>query len=259
MKEIIHSFSNRFVKEAAALITPSGRRRLGKFILEGPAYLDTTPPSCIEYILVAESSAPALTSGLSSPLKKVSDAVFKSLCATQASQGIIAVCRPTPQDPRALLDSTLSGLCVVCENIRDPGNLGTIIRTAAAAGAFAVIVLKGCTEVYSPKAVRAAAGASFLVSICEGLAPQALPQLLTETNTRAIASRPDAETPHHKADLTGKAALLIGNEAHGLSPALTAACRNFVKIPMPGGTSSLNAAAAAAILIYESLRQRELQ
>ena len=249
MKAIISSKDNKFVKEAYALLTPSGRRKLGKYVIEGASYLH----SGVEYVLVSNKCT------ITAPLNKyehhiVEDSVFSRLTTTENSQGVLAVCTTPSHNLMDVLSCT-KGIFIVCEGIRDPGNLGSIIRTAAASGCKGVFAIKGCTEAYSPKAVRAAAGATMHIPIVENCETATLLEMLDKSETRLVAAHLKADTPHYNADFTGKIAILIGNESRGLSDILSSSAHTAVKIPMPGADISLNAGNAAAILIYEAMRQ----
>ena len=140
---------------------------------------------------------------------------------------------------------------VLLENIQDPGNLGSIMRTAAAAGADAVYLSKGCAEAWSPKAMRAAMGAHFSLVIHERQNLSAL-----KNNFKSIiATRLDAQQSLYDVNLSGSVAFLFGNEGSGLSDDTAACATHNIRIPMPGEAESLNVAAAAAICLFERVRQ----
>ncbi len=156
--------------------------------------------------------------------------------------GLLSVPTPEQQTCRS---------AVLLENIQDPGNLGSIIRTAAAAGSDAVFLSTGCAEAWSPKALRAGMGAHFAIAIHEG-------QDLAETARRfeaVIATRLDATHSLYDIDLSGSTAFVFGNEGAGLSPALSECATQQVIIPMPGKVESLNVAAAVAVCLFERVRQ----
>lgn len=140
---------------------------------------------------------------------------------------------------------------VLLENIQDPGNLGSIIRTTAAAGVDAVFLSKGCAEAWSPKALRAGMGAHFAIHVHEQ-------QELVDVARRfpvVLATRLDAASSLYDVDLSGSLALLFGNEGAGLSPELSVCATQQVMIPMPGKVESLNVAAAVAVCLFERVRQ----
>jgi TrmH family RNA methyltransferase len=180
----------------------------------------------------------------------VSDPVMAACSDTRAPQGLLAVL-PIPQLP---LPAPLD-LALIVDRMADPGNLGTVLRTAAAAGVQAVFATEGSVEVTNPKVVRAAMGAHLRLPIYTLGYPelaerlQGMPIWLAE----ARAGRPYTQIDWHPA-----AALALGGEAHGPSPELRRLASGQTHIPMPGSAESLNAAVAAAILLFEILRQREL-
>ena len=143
--------------------------------------------------------------------------------------------------------------CVVLEDIQDPGNLGSILRSAAAAGCDAVFLSKGCADVWSPKVLRGGMGGHFALSVHERV------DLLTvaaEFPGKLLAASLHAKTSLYDCKLGGKLAFAVGNEGTGLSPTLLAAVNQQVVIPMPGNMESLNVAAAASICLFEAVRQR---
>ena len=256
IKNIIESADNKFVMEAVQLQSLKHRRKLGKFVLEGAAYIADIPDSShVEYLLVAQSQRETYTELCEKHTHRlVADKLLELVCDTVTPQGVVAVCRQPRHNPEAL--AKIGGIYVLCEDVRDPGNFGTIVRTAAAAGASAVFALPGCVDAYSPKVVRASSGAVFSVPIVGDLLAGEVLALLRRNGTRIYAAHLQGETLPYETNLCGDCAFIIGNEAHGISPALAGECDAWLKLPMPGNVQSLNASVAAAILIYESLRQR---
>ncbi|MCL2616642.1 MAG: RNA methyltransferase [Defluviitaleaceae bacterium] len=256
MNDVVVSAENRFVKEVSLLRSAKQRRKLGKFTLEGAAYIFDIPDTRhVEYMLVAESRRGEYRALLEKHSHRiVADKLMALLCDTVTPQGVIAVCKQPRHNTLQLV--ARGGLYVICEDVRDPGNLGTIIRTAEAAGATAVLALCGCTDVYSPKAVRASSGAVFQLPVAEDLAAEDVMALLRGNNTRVYATHLDGGSLPYDVDLRGNCAIIIGNEAHGVSDDLARQCDARIKLPMPGTVQSLNASVAAGVIIYESLRQR---
>ena len=178
----------------------------------------------------------------------VNDALFKQLSSVATPTGVIAVIKtPRPHAVSADVDA-----CVMLEDIQDPGNLGSILRTAAAAGIKHVFLSKGSVHAWSPRVLRAGMGAHFNLQIHEQCD---LLQLARAFAGKVIATSQRAGKSVFDADLTGQVALLFGNEGAGLSDALAHAASVVVAIPMPGKTESLNAAAAAAVCLFERVRQ----
>ncbi len=182
------------------------------------------------------------------PLLALSDELFHRLSSVSTPTGLIAVVKtprltPVPDDP---------GPCVILEGIQDPGNLGSILRSAAAAGIQLVYLSKDCVHSWSPRVLRAGMGAHFMLSIYESVD---LAALIRTCRGDVVAT--SHRSPHSvfDADLTGKVAMVFGNEGTGVTPGLQDLARVVVSIPMPGKTESLNAAAAAAICLFERVRQ----
>lgn len=178
-------------------------------------------------------------------LDRVGDAV--------TSQGLVAVVRrPDPSWP----STTSTTLVVVLCEVADPGNTGTLLRAAAAAGA-GTVVLVGGVDPTNPKAVRASAGAVFGVEVvvAEVGAIETLARLQA-AGYQTLATVVDGATPYDQVDLTGPVAIVVGNEAHGLPPDVAQAAQRIVSIPMAGPTESLNVAMAGTVMCFEALRQR---
>ncbi len=149
-----------------------------------------------------------------------------------------------------------AGPVLVLHDVRDPGNVGTLVRTAEAAGAGAVVVAGTSADLFGPKAVRSSAGAVFHVPLV--VAPDGDDALdaLAAAGLRLVGTAADAATAHDEADLTGPLALVLGNEADGLPPAVLERVDERVAIPIEGRAESLNVAAAGAVLCFEAARQR---
>jgi TrmH family RNA methyltransferase len=179
-----------------------------------------------------------------------SDELFTSISETIASQGAIAVF-PFPD---LLPDLTGNPLVLVADGIQDPGNLGTLIRSAAGAGATQLVTLPGTVDPWSPKTVRAAAAAHFLLPISSMTADQ-----LSETlpaNALVIGADALAANAYDLADLTGPTLIVIGSEGRGLSEYVQRLISARVSIPLADGVDSLNAGVAGSILLFEAARQR---
>jgi TrmH family RNA methyltransferase len=180
----------------------------------------------------------------------LADSLFNVIAQVATPTGIIALIR-TPQPrplPRAI------GNCVMLENIQDAGNLGSILRSTAAAGIATVLLSPGCAFAWSPKVLRAGMGAHFSLDIFDNVElDAAVPRL----SGRLICASSHAQKTLFQADLRGPLAWAFGNEGSGLSAALAAVAAEQLCVPMPGGAESLNVAAAAAICLFEQVRQRD--
>lgn len=175
------------------------------------------------------------------------DGLFGEISTVESATGIVSVI-PIPLPPLG----GKSDFCVMLEAIRDPGNLGSILRTAAAAGCDLAFLSSDCADAWSPKVLRAGMGAHFSLALRENAD---LEKAAAEFPGLVLASSPNARKSLYDCDLTGTLAIIIGNEGAGISPNLLDAADEKVLIPMPGGTESLNAAAAAAVCLFERVRQ----
>jgi TrmH family RNA methyltransferase len=178
----------------------------------------------------------------------LTDPLFRDLSPVETPTGILAVVQtPRPSPPPREMDS-----CVMLEDIQDPGNLGSMLRTCAAAGIRHVLLSDGSAHAWSPRVLRAGMGAHFALAIHE----QAdLPATARAFRGTRVATRQGATQSIFSTDLKGKVAFFFGNEGAGLSPELLGAADVVVAVPMPGPAESLNVAAAAAICLFERVRQ----
>jgi TrmH family RNA methyltransferase len=183
--------------------------------------------------------------------------VFRKIAYRDRPEGLLAV---APQIRRRLEDLVIPAapLLIVAEAIEKPGNLGTILRCADAAGAHAVLVCDRCTDVNNPNVVRASIGTIFSVPVVETTTGEAL-VWLERQGIQLVATTPHAQTLYTEADLTKGSAIVLGTEQYGLSGAWLGRAGVKVRIPMLGQADSLNVSAAATILLYEAVRQRGWQ
>lgn len=183
-----------------------------------------------------------------------SPAVFAKMAYRERPEGLLAL---VPQVKHGLADLKLTSapLLIVAEAIEKPGNLGTILRTADAAGADAVIVCNRCTDINNPNVVRASIGAIFTVPVAEASSEETI-KWLRENNIQILAASPHATVEYTRADLRRGTAIVVGAEQYGLSETWMKAADMQVRIPMRGQIDSLNVAAATTILLFEAARQR---
>ena len=258
---IIDSPANQHIRLMRSLATAKGRREHGLFPVEGLLAVQEMAAAGVhpEYVflsteLLGDQKPPPDLLETAGAVLELSPRAFKALSDTVTPQGIAAA---APIRLHTLDDLAPKGPLVVpaAVEMRDPGNLGTMIRTANAAGAAALFLVGDCVDAHAPKVVRATMGAIFRVPLIR-LSVQELCTWAVKTATTLAAA--DARAAHgcHETVFPPRTVLLIGNEAHGLPPALLTAAALHVRIPMPGPAESLNAAVAAGILLYELNRQR---
>lgn len=189
------------------------------------------------------------------PYEIVSDGVLKEASDTLTPQGIMAVVRKPVYD----LDKIISGPdanLILLEDIRDPGNLGTILRTAEGAGVTGIILSKTSVDMYNPKVIRSTMGAIYRMPFIYAEDFRETLIRIKQRDISVYAAHLNAKKAYDEINYKTKCGILIGNEANGLSDEIAAMSDEYIKIPMSGSVESLNAAIAAAVLMYEVYRQR---
>ena len=189
-------------------------------------------------------------------MTEVGERAFEKVAFGDRADGVVAVARP-PSVDIARLELPADPLVVVLEAVEKPGNLGAIARTADGAGADALIVADPRCDLFNPNAIRASLGTLFALPLARATAAETRAWLL-ERGIRVVAARVDGAVPLAEADLRGPLAIVLGSEAAGLSETWTGGPIEAVRLPMLGVADSLNVSAAAAVLLYEARRQREV-
>ena len=234
------------------------RRKTGLVLLDGMHLIESYVLhfGVPQEIVVSESGATRpeiaryLASGNSAAATTVlADALFDDLAVVETPSGIMAIVA----QPHCAHGVDQEIDAVLLDGIQDPGNLGSILRSAAAAGFRQILLSADCAQAWSPKTLRAAMGAHFLLDIHERCD---LPAFLGGYRGQAVTTALDAATELYSLDLKSPVAWVLGNEGQGVSEGVAQSTKRHVRIPMPGATESLNVAAAAAICLFETVRQR---
>jgi TrmH family RNA methyltransferase len=261
----ITSLQNQRVKEAAKLRQRRERRSQRRILIDGAREIGRAIEAGVELVEVFHCESLCRTSDCRSLVERLSmlpvrqsnvtPAVFEKLAFGDRAEGIVAVAK-TPE--RMLNDLTLSAdpLVAVLEGVEKPGNIGAVLRSADAAGVSALIVADGGTDLYNPNAIRASLGTIFSIPVCAAPAA-AVRDWLVDHEIGIFAARVDAEMPYTAVDFSRPAAIVLGSEADGLSVTWRGSGVTAICLPMRGRVDSLNVSAAAAVLFYEALRQRE--
>jgi TrmH family RNA methyltransferase len=254
---------NRKVAEAVKLKKRAFRDERRRFLVEGVRGVEEalavragTGPAGLESLFSTDDDHPlaqrARAAGV--PTETVSETVMERLTSTVTPQGIVGI---APYRDVELSTVTAGVGCVAfLADVRDPGNAGTILRSADAAGATATVFSERSVDSYNPKVVRASAGSIFRLPIVRSAPAEQGIDALRANGWRAIATSPGGTTDLHSLDLSRPTAFVFGNEAAGVPGGLAARCDGTVRIPLPGGAESLNLAAAATLCLFEWARAR---
>jgi TrmH family RNA methyltransferase len=259
--ERIESRENRWLKRFRAALRDRLETENSEIGLEGPRMVEEALRTglAVEALLVSDAGERHLTrlKAFLPPdvrVLRASERLFRSVSATETPQGIAALVRLRTARLEDMLKQT--PLLVTLCGVQDPGNVGTIVRTAEAFGATGVIACRGCAHPLAPKALRASAGSALRLPVIAGASEDALLRELRERGLRQFAASLSGAAGPCDADLRAPCNIWIGGEGAGLPPAIERAADASIRIPLHPPVESLNAAVAAAILLYEAARQR---
>ncbi len=273
---MITSPSNPKVALLRSLHTPKGRAGADAFLVEGPHVIGAAiEAGVVPFLLLYEPTSLGRTEegrtlldvltqiGNTGQMEalEVNMRALAHACDTQTPQGIVgavALADVAPERLRARRRGRFRPLVLVLDEVADPGNLGTILRSALAADVDEVLLTPGCVDPYSPKVVRAASGAHFHLPIAPQQSWEQITQRLSGAPKTAqiLLAEAHAARPYYDVDLSRRTALIIGNEARGPSAQVRRLATERISIPMWNGVESLNAAIAASILLFEAARQQ---
>lgn len=274
--ESLTSAQNPRVKAWAALKERKYRERDGLYLVEGARAVETYVErgAKIDAVLFdpygerAESLLPVVNLCEKAGVRvvEVSMNVLAHVADTEHPQGIAAIVEMpevTAEDvvshatvgANAVSEPHCGDVLILADGIRDPGNLGTLLRSAQAVGVWGVLLGDGTVDAYNPKVVRAAMGALATLPVAKAGTDEAI-ELLARAGCRVIAADAQQGASLYGEDLRGRVAFVIGGETEGLSDAARSAAERVIALPMPGGAESLNAGVALSVILYEALRQR---
>lgn len=264
MTQMITSLQNNSVKLVAALSAKKQRDKHGLFVAEGVRLVEEAVAAgwpieffvYCERLLLQERGARLLENleknGFQGLL--VAENVWQKISLTENSQGIIAVMKKRT----ASLSVLEHAACIaVLDEVQDPGNVGALLRTAAAAACDGVLLTCGSADPFSDKAVRAAMGAVFKIPIVENVKREMLLEFCADHQVRLISTCLEGSLPYDEVSYHGKNAIVFGNEGNGIDSEIITASDAKIRIPLYREVESLNVAAAAAVVLYEVLRQKK--
>lgn len=262
--DLITSNKNPVIKEIKALFSRKYREESRLYFIEGIRFVEEalSEKAEIERILISERLpynkggeeiiAKVRSAGFN--YYSLSEKLFKEISDTESPQGIMAVLKARNWNLPDIIEDRNNIL--VLESLQDPGNMGTIIRTADAAGITGVILSKGCVDIYNPKVLRSTMGSVFRVPIYISNDLHETIQTMKSKGIKVYAAHLKGNINYFEANFKVNTAIVIGNEANGISDDVAEVSDMLVKIPMIGRAESLNASVAASLLMYESVRQR---
>lgn len=255
---MITSTSNPQVKDLQLLLKKAKERNARDvFLVEGMKMYLEAPRDRIRKVYIAESlyreRGKELDRGQETEV--LSDRVFAAVSGTKTPQGILCVMSQYHYTLADMLKKPRPFLLLL-EDLQDPGNVGTIMRTAEGAGADGILLSRGCVDLYNPKTIRSTMGSVYRMPFLYVDALDHLLPILRERKIRTYAAHLQGKNEYDQEDYRCGCAFLIGNEGNGLSDGLSREADTLIRIPMKGKLESLNAAVAASILMYEVCRQR---
>ena len=261
MTDALGARSSEVKRLRTLLRDPRARAEAGAVVLEGPRVVEGALDrgATLETVYLGPGAARAFAPlvervrAAGTRLAELGEGVLEKLGSTRTPQPVLAL---APAPTRAIDALSGDGTVVVAVDVTDPGNVGTIIRSAEASGADGVVVCGNSVDPLNPKVVRSSAAAIFGVNVMEADDPMEVLDALSARGRRRVGAVVGEGTPYDQADLTSSLALVVGNEARGLAPALRDHLDATVTIPMAGHAESLNVAMAATIVLFESARQR---
>ena len=255
---MISSTSNSRIKNIMNLKNSArARRQQDCFLVEGPRMFFEVPKERLLEVYVTEGFEKKYGDRLAGcRYELISDAVCRHLSDTRTPQGVTALVKKQETPLEEILARDENPCLFLLENLQDPGNMGTILRTSEGSGVSGIIMTRESVDPYNPKVIRSTMGAIFRMPFVIVDDFEDVLCRLKEAGVRTFAAHLDGED-FYRQDYRGGCAFFIGNEGNGLSEELAARADGRVRIPMKGQVESLNAAVAATVLMYETLRQRE--
>ncbi|MBW6410013.1 TrmH family RNA methyltransferase [Clostridium weizhouense] len=256
----IESKDNNLYKETKKLKDRKNRNKNNKYVIEGFRLIDEGFKANldIDYLILTKNAYEKIEFYFGDEIRNkvkiycISDNLFKDLTSTENPQGIIAVV-----DMKQKEFDVSGDFYLFCDKLQDPGNMGTIIRTAHAAGVNGIILSKGTVDIYNEKTIRATMGSLFHLPIYYD-DDLLLIKKLKDDGFKLLVTSLESSKDFFKEELSGKVILTVGNEGNGVSEEVLKLADSRVKIPMPGGAESLNVAIATSIIIYEKVRQNSI-
>lgn len=254
---LITSRDNKIFKTAMLLKTSKGRSEKGMFLIEGMRSVHDAIEKGAQISCVILKDGTKSDFNIDCPVYVFAPKLFNEIAETVTPQGVIALCRIKKSGIEEISKGEKCAV-IMCEALQDPGNIGTIIRTAHAADCGGVVLTKGCCDLYNPKIIRATMTGVFSVPVVQNVQSEQTIEYFRAQGYRIVAGAlSENAIDFYSADLKGKTLIIIGNEGNGVKESTLALCDSVLKIPMKSDAESLNAAVAGAVMIYEHYRQNQ--
>ena len=260
--EFIQSKDNKTIKHIIALGQRKNRQKSGEYIVEGIRSIrDIAAMGAVKTVVIRESKAQdknvldllTLDSVQSAHTYIVQDPVFDKIDNTVNGQGVVAIVSKPKHNIESV--SIEDGLYITLDGVQDPGNLGTIIRTAVAAGVKGIFLMKGTVDPFNDKTVRSTMSALHKIPVYEDVTLSMLNDLIAESNISTYVTALENSKPYHMLTYDKRCMLILGNEGNGVTPEVMNLCKYRIMIPMYGDIESLNVSVAAALCMYKAQEQ----
>ncbi|MDL2295465.1 RNA methyltransferase [Lachnospiraceae bacterium OttesenSCG-928-E19] len=232
------------------------RQSEGVFVVEGARIVREIPQERLVEVYVSESFREGNEEiPKEVPVEVIADHVFRHVSETKTPQGIMGVVRMDEKGTEAIINHPKAHILIL-DNLQDPGNLGTIFRTAEAAGVTGVVMSKDCVDIYNPKVIRSTMGAIFRMPFYYASDLILEVEKIKQAGVRVYAAHLAGEKNYDEVNYLEKTAFMLGNEGNGLRPEIAEMAEEYIRIPMEGKVESLNVAIAGTVLMFEVSRQR---
>jgi len=257
--DYIQSKENKTIKHIISLQQRKYRQKFGEYTVEGiRAVTDIGKKDCLRSILIRESKRselePLVEKGFTvSSVYVVQDPIFDKIEHSVNGQGILGIAKKCVNDLHSLIVE--DGLYIALDGVQDPGNLGTIIRTAVAAGAKGIFLLKGTVDPYNEKCVRSTMSALCNIPIFEDITLSEFYDFIKDNTIKTYVTSLDNAKPYHTISYAKRTMVILGNEGNGVSKEIIEMCDQAITIPMYGDIESLNVSIAAALCMYKVREQ----
>jgi TrmH family RNA methyltransferase len=260
----IDSLNNQTVKDIVRLGKAGIRKEKGLIIIDGAREISLAVKSGLKIeklfycpILVKKKNenAAKFFGVAAEKIIEVSQPVFQKICYKENPDGFLAVAIESAETVLADFKPSKKSLIIILENVEKPGNLGAILRTAYAVGAAAIIINDNQTDIYNPNVIRASEGYVFAAKIIKASVEETV-KWLKKNKIKSFGAASRGSKNYFKVDLSGATAIVLGSEADGLSAQWLKSADSLIKIPMSAGMDSLNVSVAAAVILFEAVRQR---